>query len=308
MHHPKDFVSLADWSREALEHVLHRANDLKRLRREGFAVDSLRGRSVLLYFEKPSLRTYVTFGVGVSELGGTPIYLPPGQVQLGGRESIADVAANLSRWCHAIVARTYAHDIVVGLARHASIPVINALTDFLHPCQALADAMTIAEVADLQRDRLVYIGDGNNVAHSLLFIAAALGMPLTVCTPPGFAPDRAVVDRAFATARSSGADLRLETDPVAAVKDAAFVYTDVWASMGQEAQASARAEVFRPYQVNAALLRGAPADVRILHCLPAHRGEEISAEVIDSDRSLVFEQAENRLHAQKAILELLVRS
>jgi ornithine carbamoyltransferase len=304
--HPKDFISIADWRRDHIEQILVRARALKALRRDGAQVQSLAGCSVLLYFEKPSLRTYVTFGVGVTELGGTPIFLPPGQVQLGGREAVEDVARNLSRWCHAIVARTYSHELVVKLAEHATIPVVNALTDHLHPCQAIADVMTAAEHGDPARERIVYIGDGNNVAHSLLHACGVLGLRLTVCTPPDFQPAARVVERALALARHSGADLRLESDPRGAVKDAAFIYTDVWASMGQEDQAAARAAIFRPYQVNEDLLAAAPAGVRILHCLPAHRGEEITESVLESERSLVFDQAENRLHAQKAILEALL--
>jgi ornithine carbamoyltransferase len=305
--HPKDFLSIADWSAEALEDLLERARELKHLRRGRFPRETLRGRSVVLYFEKPSLRTYVTFGVGVAELGGYPVYLPPGQVGIGEREPVADVARNLSRWCDGIVARTYAHDVVEQLARHASVPVINALTDHLHPCQVMADVLTMGEQgAELRRDRLVYVGDGNNVAHSLLHIAGVLGMRLCVCTPRGYEPDAAVVAQARALAARSGGQIELLGDPHAAVKNARFLYTDVWTSMGQEEQAQARSAVFRPYQLNAALLAEAPAEAQVLHCLPAHRGEEITAEVLDSDRALVFEQAENRLHVQKAILEILL--
>ena len=303
---PKDFISLADWSRDELEAVLARARALKALRAQGTPVRTLAGRSVLLYFEKPSLRTYVTFGIGVSELGGTPVYLPSGQVQIGEREVIEDVGRNLSRWCHAIVARTYSHALIVELARHCDAPVINALTDDLHPCQAVADALTIAEHGDLRADRLVYVGDGNNVAHSLIHLAGVLGMSLTVCTPPGHAPGPAFVERGRALAAASGGEILLSTDPAAAVKDAAFVYTDVWASMGQEAEAARRRRDFEGYQLNEALLSHARADAKVLHCLPAHRGEEISAELLESERSIVFDQAENRLHAQKAILEALL--
>ncbi len=195
---------------------------------------------------------------------------------------------------------------MLDLAREASVPVINALTDFLHPCQAMADVMTMAEHGDCSRDRLVYVGDGNNVAHSLIHIAGRLGMRLTVCTPEDYVPAPEVVSRGLELARAEGGDLRLESDPHAAMKDAAFVYTDVWVSMGQEAEAEERRAVFEPYQVNASLLSSAPSDVRILHCGPAHRGEEITTEVLDSERSLVVDQAENRLHAQKAILEALL--
>jgi ornithine carbamoyltransferase len=304
---PEDFVSLADWPRDALEAILARAGELKALRRTRRPVRTLEGRSVVLYFEKPSLRTWVTFDIGVFELGGHSLYLPPEQVRIGRREPVEDVARNLSRWCHAIVARTFSHQLVCDLARHANVPVVNALTDDEHPCQALADALTLFEHGDPRRDRTVFVGDGNNVAHSLLHLAGTLGLRLTVCTPPAYAPRAEVVGAALERARASGGDVRVETDPRAALKDAAFVYTDVWASMGQEAEAEERARIFAPYQVNEELLRQAPAGVRILHDQPAHRGEEITAEVFDGVRSLVFEQAENRLHAQKAILEAVIR-
>ena len=303
---PKDFISIADWPREALEAMLERARALKQQRRQRQPTASLAGCSVLLYFEKPSLRTHVTFDVGISELGGHAVYLPPDQVRIGEREAVEDVARNLSRWCHAIVARTYSHELLVELGAHASVPVINALSDDLHPCQAMADGLTVAEHGDLARDRVVYLGDGNNVAHSLLHLAGRLGMRLTVCTPPEYAPDPAVVQRGRELASAAGGEIRLEEDPVTAVKDAAFVYADVWASMGQEAEAPLRARRLAAYQVNAELLARAPDGVKVLHCLPAHRGEEISAEVLEGPASLVFEQAENRLHAQKAILEALI--
>jgi ornithine carbamoyltransferase len=302
---PKDFLSIADWPRDAIEGMLSRALELKDLRQRRVPVRSLEGCSILLYFAKPSLRTFVTFEVGVVELGGFPVYLPPGQVQIGEREATEDVARNLSRWCHGIVARTFGHDLVQALATHASVPVINALTDWLHPCQAMADALTILEHGDLRRDQLCYIGDGNNMCHSLINLAACLGMSLVVSTPPGYAPDPALVRTALERAATSGAQIRFVADPREAVKGAAFMYTDVWASMGQEGEAEARRRVFRPYQLNAELVALAPG-ARILHCLPAHRGEEISADVLESERSIVFDQAENRLHAQKAILELLI--
>jgi ornithine carbamoyltransferase len=303
---PKDFISIADWPRDAIERMLARAHELKELRKRRECFRSLEGRSILLYFEKPSLRTLVSFEVGVAELGAHPVYLPPTQVKIGERESLEDVARNLSRWCHAIVARTYEHQLVLDLAREGTVPVINALTDYLHPCQAMADALTVAEFGDRGRDRVVYVGDGNNVAHSLIHIAGRLGMRLTVCTPRDYRPDSRVLSWGAEMARREGGDLRLESDPQTAVKDAAFVYTDVWTSMGQEAEAEERRRVFASYQVNKSLLSAAPSDVRILHCGPAHRGEEITAEVLESPRSLVVDQAENRLHAQKAILEALL--
>jgi ornithine carbamoyltransferase len=303
---PKDFLSIADWPREAIERMLARAAELKDLRKRRVPVRSLEGCSVLLYFAKPSLRTFVTFEVGVVELGGFPVYLPPGQVQIGEREPPEDVARNLSRWCHAIVARTYGHDVIEMLATHATVPVVNALTDLLHPCQAMADALTIREHGDLWRDELCYIGDGNNMCHSLLNLAGCLGMKLVVCTPPGYAPDAGISRRACELAARNGGQIRFVGEPKEAVKSARFVYTDVWASMGQEAEADARRAIFRPFQVNAELFAAAPADALLLHCLPAHRGDEITADVFESTRSIVFDQAENRLHAQKAILELLI--
>ncbi len=305
---PKDFVSIADWPRPAIESMLARARELREERRRGELTRPLAGRSVLLYFEKPSLRTLVTFDVGVAELGAHPVFLPPQQVQIGGREAIEDVARSLSRWCDAIVARTYAHELVLDLARWATVPVINALTDRLHPCQALADVLTMADVGDPRQSRLVYVGDGNNMAHSLLHISGCLGLRLTVCTPEGYPPDAQIVAWAVERARREGGEVRLETDPHAAVKDAAFVYTDVWPSMGQELEADERRQAFAPYQVNETLLSAAPSDVRVMHCLPAHRGEEITAEVLEWNRSVVFDQAENRLHVQKAILERLLRT
>jgi ornithine carbamoyltransferase len=205
-----------------------------------------------------------------------------------------------------MVARTFSHDLILELGRHATIPVVNALSDDFHPCQAMADAQTIEEHGDLRRDRVTYVGDGNNVANSLILLAGRLGMRLCVCTPPRYAPRSRIVRRGAELAEASGGEIRLETDPAAAVKDAAFIYTDVWASMGQEEEAAERSAVFSPYQVNRELLRHAPSEARILHCLPAHRGQEITADVLESGRSLVFDQAENRLHAQKAVLEALI--
>jgi ornithine carbamoyltransferase len=303
---PKDFVSVADWPREALEEILGRARELKALRAKGTPVRTLEGRSVALYFEKPSLRTHATFEVGVFELGAHPLFLPPGQVRIGARESIVDAAKNLSLWCHAIVARTFEHSLVAQLAQHASIPIINALTDELHPCQVMADALTIAEHGDLRTARLVWLGDGNNVTRSLIHLAGRLGLHLTVCTPESRLPDAAFVRPSAEAARREGGDVVLETDPRVAVRKADFVYTDCWYSMGEEGQAEERRRILSPYQVNEDLLSRAPAQARVLHCLPAHRGEEITDGVIDSDRSLVLPQAENRLHAQKAVLEAVL--
>jgi len=302
---PKDFVSVADWEADELLQILERARELKRLDRAGDRPQTLQGRTLALYFEKPSLRTHVTFEAGMTQMGGHAILLRPEQVGIGTREAPADVAHNLSRWVDGLVARTFSHALVEELAAAASVPVINGLTDLLHPCQALADLQTIAEHVELKDAVVAWVGDGNNVANSLLLAAAVLGLELRVATPASHRPALRVRERAESLAGRSGARLRFGEDPVDAVKGADFVYTDVWASMGQEAEQEARRRIFAPYQVNAELLRHAPA-ARVLHCLPAHRGEEITGEVLDGGRSIVLDQAENRLHAQKAILERLL--
>jgi ornithine carbamoyltransferase len=300
---PKDFISVADWPREALERIVARAAELKSLRRKGTPTPTLEGQSVALYFEKQSLRTHVTFEVGIFELGAHAVFLPPGQVAIGAREAIEDVARNLSRWCRALVARTYSHALVEELAQNATIPVINALTDDLHPCQAMADALTVAEHGELRRSRLVYLGDGNNVARSLIHLAGRLGMRLTISTPEARRPPAEALRWGAEAAGAEGGEVRFESDPRAAVRDADFLYTDAWYSMGEESEAEERRKLLAPYQISRQLLAEAPSGARVLHCLPAHRGEEITADVLDSERSLVFDQAENRLHAQKAILE-----
>ena len=302
---PKDFLSLADWQAADLRQILARAHELKRSYRRGETPQTLRGRTLALYFEKPSLRTHVTFEAGMSQLGGHAILLRPEQVGIGTRESAADVARNLSRWVHGIVARTYDHALVEELAAAATIPVINGLTDLLHPCQAMADLQTITERADLEKVAVAYVGDGNNVANSLLNAFAVLGGELRLATPRSHQPARQVRQRVTALAAASGARITYTEDPVEAVRGAQFVYTDVWTSMGQEAESELRRALFEPFQVNARLLRHAP-DALVMHCLPAHRGEEITDDVLDGEHSIVFDQAENRLHAQKAILEALL--
>jgi ornithine carbamoyltransferase len=302
---PKDFLSLADWPAEALRRILARAHELKRLYRTGETPQTLRGRTLAMYFEKPSLRTHVTFEAGMTQLGGHAILLRPEQVGIGKRETAADVARNLSRWVHGIVARTYDHALVEELAAAAAIPVINGLTDLLHPCQAMADLQTITERAELATSPIAYVGDGNNVAHSLLNAISVLGGELRLATPRTHQPAAQVRKRAAELAARSGARVIWTEDPVEAVRGARFVYTDVWTSMGQEDEAVQRKALFEPFQLNARLLAHAP-DAWVLHCLPAHRGEEITDEVLDGSRSIVFDQAENRLHAQKAILEALL--
>jgi len=301
----KDFVSLADWEARDLAEILDRARELKQLDRAGQRPQSLQGRVLAMFFEKPSLRTHVTFEAGMTQLGGHAILLRPEQIGIGTREAPVDVARNLSRWVDGLVARTFSHALVEELAGSATIPVINGLTDLLHPCQVMADLQTVAERSELKDAVIAYLGDGNNMANSLLLGAAVLGLELRLATPASHRPAARVRQRAEALAAASGARLSWTEDPLEAVRGATFVYTDVWTSMGQEEEEELRRRVFAPYQLNAALMAHAP-DAWVMHCLPAHRGEEITDEVLDGDRSIVFDQAENRLHAQKAILERLL--
>jgi ornithine carbamoyltransferase len=302
---PKDFVTLADWSADSLWSMAERALRLRERHRSGKRPQTLQGRTLAMYFEKPSLRTHVTFEAGIAQLGGHAILLKPEQIGIGTRESPTDVARALSRWVDCLMARTYSHELVEQLARDATIPVVNGLTDLLHPCQAMADLVTIAGVMKPQDATLAYVGDGNNVANSLILLAAVLGLRLHIATPSSHPPAARIMNRARPLAEASGAEIVLTEDPVAAVKGVDFVYTDTWTSMGQEEEAAKRREIFRDYQVNSDLLAHT-ADARLLHCLPAHRGEEVTAEVLDGPRSLIFDQAENRLHAQNAILEHLL--
>ncbi len=303
---PKDFLSLGDWSADELEALLTRAAELKRLQVKGERPQTLLGRTLAMYFEHPSLRTHVTFEAGMTQLGGHAIFLTGDQVGIGRRESAPDVARNLSRWVDGLVARTARHELVESLAAEADIPVINALTDRFHPCQAMADLLAMSERRAVSDIRLAFVGDGNNVANSLSMAAAVLGFQFALATPPSYRPPPEIWDEALRLAESSGAALHWTEDPREAVADAEFVYTDVWASMGQESEAAARRAVFAPYQVNAELLAAAPAGAYVMHDLPAHRGEEITDDVLDGPQSIVLDQAENRLHAQKAILERLI--
>ncbi len=301
----KDFVSLRDFSPGEIRHFLHVACEVKA---DPHAYsEALKGKTLAMIFEKPSLRTRVTFDVGIEELGGHPIYLSPTEISLGKRESVYDVGKNLERMVHGIMIRTFAHEIVEELAQQASIPVINGLTDLSHPCQAMADYLTMLEVKGrIAGLKVAYIGDGNNVAHSLMFAGAQLGANVWVATPPHYEPNLDAVSWARLRCGETRGSLTLTHDPELAVFGADVVYTDVWASMGQEGEADERANIFRPYQVNGKLFAAAKNDAMFLHCLPAHRGDEVTDEVIDSPRSFVFQQAENRLHAQKAImLELM---
>ena len=305
MNRPKDFIALTDWPADELWGLLERARELKLLDRQGQRPPVLQGRVLAMFFEKPSLRTHVTFEAGMNQLGGHAILLRPEQVGIGTRETPADVARNLSRWVDGLVARTFSHALVEELGEAASIPVINGLTDLLHPCQVMADFQTVAERQPLKDAVIAYVGDGNNMANSLLNGAAVLGLKLRLATPASHRPAGRVRRAADEIAASSGAQLSWSEDPREAVRGADFVYTDVWTSMGQEEEAALRRQAFASYQVNAELMAEAPA-AWVMHCLPAHRGEEISAGVLESERSIVFDQAENRLHAQKAILEALL--
>lgn len=303
----RDLVSIDDVSGEEIREILALAGEMKRDLRSCRPRESLRGKTLALLFEKPSLRTRVTFEVGMRQLGGSAVYLGPQDAQLGVRESARDIGANLSRWVDAVAARTFSHLAVVELAAAADVPVINALSDREHPCQVLADILTIQEKLEGFSGRTVaWVGDGNNVCHSLLLAASKVGLSVNVATPPGYEPDPQIVAAAISHAERSGAAIRITNRPAEAVQGAHAIYTDVWASMGQEAEREARARVFAPYQINAALLSGTDPHAIVLHCLPAHRGEEITEEVLDGPRSVVLDQAENRLHAQKALLSLVV--
>ncbi len=305
----KDFVGVADLDGLRLASVLERAARLKHDRQIGRPHPLLAGRVVALVFQKPSLRTRVSFDVGMSELGGRALYLAPAEVGLGERETAPDVARVLSRMVHAIVARTFKHGDIEALACHATVPVVNALSDLEHPCQALADLQTIQEHAGrLQGVTLAYVGDGNNVAHSLMLAAPRVGMNVRIATPPEYRPAPEITAQAEALAEEASTELQIGDDPIGAVRGADFVYTDTWYSMGQEDEAAKRRPVFKPYQVNADLLKAAGTGTKVMHCLPAHRGDEIADDVLDGPASVVYDQAENRLHAQKALLvELLAR-
>jgi ornithine carbamoyltransferase len=300
-----DFLSLRDFTPEQVRHLLDLAVDIKK-QPEAFSA-ALKGKTLALIFEKPSLRTRVSFDVGIQQLGGFSVYLSPAEINLGKRESIHDVAKNLERMVQGIMIRTFAHEIVVEMAREASVPVINGLTDYSHPCQAMADFLTVREVKGRTEGiKLAFVGDGNNVAHSLMFAGALLGAHISVVTPPGYEPKADAIAWATAQSAKTGGSLVITNDPVGGVRGADVIYTDVWASMGQEDEAAARKKIFIPYQVNEAMVAHAKPDVSFMHCLPAHRGEEVTAGVIDSPRSVVFQEAENRLHAQKAVmLELM---
>jgi len=300
-------LTLTDLSQKEIRGYLERALELKRATVAGKRITPLKGKILGLVFEKPSLRTRVTFEVGMRQLGGDSIYLSAQEVQLGVRESVSDVARNLERWVDGIVLRTFRHEVAEELARNSSIPVVNGLTDLFHPCQVFSDMLTLLEKRGrLEGLRIAYIGDGNNLANSWLLGAAILGMELTVACPKGYEPDRGVLRDAKKRARDTGATITITHVPEKAARDADVLYTDVWTSMGKEKEGARRRVAFKGFQVNGSLVAAARKDVLVMHCLPAHRGEEITDEVLDGPHSIVFDQAENRLHAQKALLEAVL--
>ncbi len=301
-----DFLTIRDISKEEMHETFSIARDMKADRSK--YAEALKGKTLALIFEKPSLRTRTSFDVGIQQLGGFSLYLSPAEISLGKRESIHDVAKNLERMVQGIMIRTFAHQIVIEMAKYASIPVINGLTDYSHPCQAMADFLTILEKKKkFEGLKLVYVGDGNNVAHSLMFAGARLGVNVTIVCPPDFKPNVTAFQQAVEDAKSTGAVIEVVHDPAVGVKNADVVYTDTWASMGQESEAEARRKIFAPYQVNKKLMSYAKSDALFMHCLPAHRNEEVTDEVIDSPQSVVFDEAENRLHVQKAIMYQLMK-
>jgi ornithine carbamoyltransferase len=302
----KDFITVRNYTSAEVRKLIDDAVDIK-AHPDKYA-DALQGKALAMIFEKPSLRTRVTFDVGIHQLGGFSIYLSPAEISLGKRESVADVARNLERMVQGIMARTFSHKVVEELAVCAHIPVINGLTDYNHPCQAIADYLTLLEFKQgFAGKKLAYIGDGNNVAVSLIHTGARLGVHVAVATPPGYEPNAEVVEWARTHGAETGCKIDVTNDPVAAVTGADAVYTDVWTSMGQEAESAIRLNLFQAYQVNEELLHHARHDAIFMHCLPAHRGEEVTNGVIESAHSVVFQQAENRLHAQKAIMLNLMR-
>jgi ornithine carbamoyltransferase len=295
----KHFLSIRDLSREDLPRLFAQIAELKARTKARDRSTPLPGRTLALIFEKPSLRTRVTFEVAMTQLGGTSVYLSAQEIGMGKRETVPDVARNLSRWVDGVAARVFSHRTLEQLAAHAAIPVISGLSDLEHPCQALADFFTLWERGiDLAKLRLGWVGDGNNVCNSLLLLGSMLGTSAVVATPPGYEPDARVLEEC----RRLGGRIRLTTEAPEAIENADVIYTDTWISMGQEGDREQRLEAFQRYQVNDRLLAFAPSNALVMHCLPAHRGEEITDAVLDGPRSLILEQAENRLHAQKAII------
>lgn len=303
----RNFLSLADFDTESILYFLDVTKSLKQDHKIGRQHNIMAGKTLATIFEKPSLRTRVSFDVGFMQMGGNVINLRKEEINLGIREPIKDVARNLSRYVDCIMIRTFDHANIEELAKWASVPVINGLTDKSHPCQAMADIFTVYEkFNNLKGLKLTYIGDGNNVAHSLLLICSLVGMDVSVVSPGGYKPAKDVVDKALEFAKKSGSKVNIEEDPKIAVKGSNAIYTDVWASMGQESQTEERKKVFKNYQVNSSIMKLAEKNCIVLHCLPAHREEEITDEVFEIHANTIFDQAENRLHAQKAIMACII--
>lgn len=304
----KDLLTISDLTTKEIEDILTLSASLKMMLKQGKDHQPLKGKSLGMIFEKSSTRTRISFEVGMYQLGGQALFLSSNDLQIGRGEPVSDTAKTLSRYLDGIMIRTFAQATVEELARHASIPVINGLSDLHHPCQALADLFTIKEKrGTLTGLRFAYIGDGNNMAHSLIEAGVKTGMHISLACPPGYEPDAGIMREAHLIAEQNKCDLKLFNDPAKAARDADVVYTDVWASMGQESEHAKRVDAFRGYQVDGKLMKVAAPKVLVMHCLPAHRGEEIAADVIDGPQSVVFDQAENRLHTQKAVLELLMK-
>ena len=302
----KNLITIGDLTYDDLELIFQRSARLKK--ESSKFKNALEGLTLALVFQKPSNRTLVSFQVGMYQLGGNSVYLSPDEINLGIRESVKDVAKTLSRYTDAIVLRTFEHKNVLEMAKEASVPLINGLSDLLHPCQALTDIYTIKEKLDHKKKIiLAYVGDGNNVCNSLLYACAKYGIQINIATPPGYQPNSKVLKESEAIAKSGNGRVNIFEQPESAVKDADVLYTDVWASMGKEKEADKRRKLFKEFQINKKLVSLAKKDCLIMHCLPAHRGEEITDEVLDSKNSVVFDQAENRLHVQKAILTILLK-
>lgn len=303
----RDFLTVQDLTAKEIESLLTRAVELKEIYKNGVDFSPLKGKTLGLLFEKQSTRTRISFEVAMFQLGGHPIYLSPNQIQMGRGEAIRDTAHVFSGYLDGIVVRTFSHETIEEWARYSNVPVINGLTDLHHPCQIISDLLTIFEnKGRVKGIRMAYIGDGNNIANSLIEGAAIMGMEIRVAVPKGYEPYAAVLADAKSLAKKTGAVIEIMPDPLSAVKDADVVYTDVWTSMGQEDEEHRRKKVFERYQINCEIMKLANKDAIIMHCLPAHRGEEITEEMMESPQSVIFAQAENRLHMQKALLEMLL--
>ena len=304
----KDFISLHDVSKEEIEKLIELSIKLKDEQKKGIAHPILKGKTLGMIFSKSSTRTRVSFEVGMTQLGGYPLFLSANDIQLGRGETIYDTAKVLERYLDCIMIRTFSHDDVLELAEHADIPVINALTDLLHPCQVLADLLTVYEhKKTLEGLKFTYIGDGNNMANSIMYGCGKMGIDCAIASPEGYMPDAEVIENAKDDFKKSGAKLLITEDAVEAIKNADIVYTDTWVSMGQEAEKAERIKVFMPYQIDEELFKKAKEDALFMHCLPAYRGYEVTSEVIDGKNSVIFDEAENRLHAQKAVMAMLMK-